>query len=92
MKTLIAATAIMMLSFSSVNAEVKKSELFFEINGNTLFMPVAAEELVEALPFDSEKIFHEELQEYVENNIDISGMIKPEQEVYDIPAFFLGSK
>ncbi len=88
MKTKVITTALFLMFFSTmIFASAPNRMLTFQDSyGRTLTMPVVSEEAYEVnLPFDLNDVFKRTRLEEVNTTIDISGMIKPEPEVNDIP-------
>lgn len=86
MKTLkmIAATALMLLIFSSFASADTKTLTLKSAKGEILTMPVLEEkECEDCLPFDLGAIFLEVRMDALNVQVDLSDMIKPEAEVND---------
>ncbi len=71
------------MTFASSPKEVLKLK---DSYGRILTMPVKTEEAVtDSLPFDLHDVFVKTRLQEVNTVFDISGMIKPEEEVDDVP-------
>ncbi len=85
-KVIISAAILMLFTMISFASSPKNVLTMKDALGRTLTMPVMTEEVVEdSLPFDLHDVFVQTRLEEVNTVIDISGMIKPEAEVDDVP-------
>lgn len=86
-KVIISAAILMLFTMMSFASSPKNVLTMKDALGRTLTMPVMNEEVVEdSLPFDLHDVFVKTRLEEVNTVIDISGMIKPEAEVDDVPS------
>ncbi|MFO7977165.1 MAG: hypothetical protein R6U64_00780 [Bacteroidales bacterium] len=86
-KVIISAAILMLFTMMSFASSPKNVLTMKDALGRTLTMPVMTEEAVEdSLPFDLQDVFVQTRLEEVNTVIDISGMIKPEAEVDDVPS------
>lgn len=88
MKKLIITTALIIFATAFASAGSPSRLLTFKDSfGKILTMPVMEEkEKEETLPFDHEAVFAKAQSEIINQVFDVSSLIKPEQEVDDIPA------
>jgi hypothetical protein len=92
MKTQVIFSAAFAMFFSlsalanTTNEQISLTDSF----GRILYMPVMVEEEInETLPFDIKEIFHEEMVDLINNQVDITSMIIPEQEIEDETSYLL---
>ena len=88
MKKLIFTTALIIFATAFASASSPSRLLSFKDSfGKILTIPVTDEkEKEETLPFDHEAVFAKAHSEIINQVFDTSSLIKPEQEVDDIPA------